>query len=154
MLRVFIALVGSLVAAPIVEMGIFQDTIYSIDYLLYCASISLVYLLFSAAGLLLARAELNKENNFSAVLICILCFLMTSNALLNLLMANSDMYYALACFKKGLDCNTLTFHDVYRAVEVLISFIVGGNVFSYIAHLDVCADGGADVILRDNTNIN
>lgn len=152
MVKVFLVLIGSLLAVPIVESDLFGEVIFSIDYTLYRTSMALVYLLLSAIGLWLARVELKKRNNFSAALICILCFFMTFNALLNLLMVNSDMYYALACFKKGLDCNTLTFHDVYRAVEVLIAFIVGLNVLSYNASVVICDHGRPSVIIRDDTN--
>lgn len=154
MLRVFIILLASVAAGPIVDSDLFGVIIFNIDSTLYRASIALSYLSISALGLWMAKVELSKWNNYNAALICIICFFMVSNALLNLLMADHTMYYSLACFKKGLDCNTLTFNDVYRAVEILISLIVGFNVFYYIANMDICAHGSAGVILRDDTNIN
>jgi len=146
--------VCSLIAAPIVDHEFFKEDIYGINFTLYYISTSAVYVGFSLLGVYLAKKELGKGKNFSTMLICVLCLFMTVNAILNLLMANYEMYYALACFKKGLNCDSVTFHDAYKAVEILIALIVGGHGLNYIAQLDICRYGYSRGNIKANRLIN
>ncbi len=149
MLRVFIVLVGSLIAAPIVGTDFFQIYLYEIDYLLYCAARGLVYVLLALFGLIMARSELLKGNNFSALLMLALCLCMAVTGLFNLVMINHDVYSLLKPFKSG---DGFSWRNIYLSVEVVVAFIVGGNVFNYIAHMDICPHGGSRGIIRDNNN--
>ncbi len=149
MLRVFLVLVGSLIAAPIVGSYFFHSYLYEIDYLLYLTARSSVYVLFAALGLILAKQEQAKDNNFSAFLILALCFCMAVTGLFNLVMINHDVYNLLNPFKSG---DGFSWRNIYLSVEVLVSFIVGGHGISYVAHMDICPHGGSRGIIRDNNN--
>lgn len=151
MLRVFIVLVGSLIAAPIVGIDFFYFYLYGIDHVLYISSVAMVYILFAFLGLLLAKQEQAKDNNFSAFLILALCFCMAVTGLFNLAMINHDVYNLLNPLKSG---DGFSWRNIYLSVEVLISFIVGGHGISYVAHMDICHDGVSNVIIRDNINDN
>jgi len=148
-LRVFVVLVGSLIAAPIAGTDFFYYYLYGIDHLLYISSVALVYVLFAALGLFLAKQEQAKGNNFSAFLILALCFCMAVTGLFNLVMINHDVYNLLNPFKSG---DGFSWRNIYLSVEVLVSFIVGGHGISYVAHMDICPHGGSRGIIRDNNN--
>lgn len=154
MLRLLVTLLASLTAPLIVNTWLFQDYIYSIGYVEYKVARASVYLLFSMLCLSMARKEHQLKNNSSAILICILCLFMTINALFNLIMINKDIYYSLACLKRGLNCSSLSFHDIYTAVEILIAFIVGGNGLIRIASVVICACGRWNGIIRHYINSN
>jgi len=146
-LKVFIVLVGSLIAAPIVGSDFFQIYLYEIDYLLYCAARGLVYVLLALFGLIMAKQEQAKDNNFSAFLILALCFCMAVTGLFNLVMINHDVYNLLNPFKSG---DGFSWRNIYLSVEVLVSFIVGGHGISYVTHMDNCHDSVSNDIIRDN----
>lgn len=149
MVKVFLVLTASLIAGPIADTDYFQIYLYEIDYLLYCTLQGSVYVLPAYLGLLLAKKEQSKGNNFSAILMLALCFCMVVTGLFNLVMVNHDVYSFINPFKSG---DGFSWRNIYLSVEVVVAFIVGGNVFNYIASVDICPHGGSRGIIRDNDN--
>jgi len=71
---------------------------------------------------------------------------MAISALLSLVMINKEIYHDLLNLKSY-------WGEIYLTVEVLTAFIVGGNGLSYLAHLDICANGKRSTnTIRDNSD--
>jgi len=110
-----------------------------------------VYLALAAGCVKLAINSLNNKNNFSAMLIGTLALCMVINAIFELLMAISGAYAILNGIKSG---DGFSWRSIYSSIEILIAFIVGGNGFNYLAHVDICPHGKRNAIIRHNTNSN
>lgn len=145
MINVFVVLLLSLISPIIVSSYFFDEYIYGLNYIAYLSSIAVVYLSFALIGVYLARTELNKSNNFSAILISMLAICMTVTAMFNLVMINTAIYYTLNEIKSGPG---FSWSSIYTSIEILIALIVGGNGLTYLAHLDYFDD------VRRNPNPN
>ena len=152
MIKVFITLLASLIAAPVVETRFFQDYLYSIDYTLYCSLRGLFYVLLAALCVVLAKSEHKLSSNLNAALILTLCFCMLITGVLNIIMANSDVYFMLKPWKSG--DNGLTWKNIYLSIEVLTALIVGGNGLTHIISVAVCALSRWSGIIRHYFNTN
>ena len=152
MVRVLLVLLASLIAAPIVETSFLQDHIYELNYYLYCAALGLVYLLIAYLSLRLANYELGGDRYFNCFLILTLCFCMLITGLLNLVMANKELYYLLKPWKSGVD--GFTWKNIYLSVEVLVGFFVISSGINSLVDLGVCRPIRYNGTIRDNDNFN
>jgi hypothetical protein len=132
MFNVFLILLASLISPLIVSTYFFDNYLYDAGYVIYSTVRALVYLSFALAGAYLAKIEINKSNNFNAILICLLSLCMTVTAMFNLIMINTSIYYALNEIKSGPG---FSWSSIYSSVEILIAFIVGGHGLNYLAHM-------------------
>ncbi len=137
MVIVFWVLLVSLICKPIVESEYMSSMNGNHGYIAYSVIWASVYLFPSSVFSYISYKMLKSGKNLEVMLISILSLCMALSALLCLIMANKESYYALLDLKSD-------WGGLYSAIEVLIAFIVGGNGFIYLAN---CDDG------RRNTGI-
>jgi len=132
MINVFFILVLSLSSPLIVSSDVFEGYIYESGYVIYSSAIAIIYLVFALIGSRLAKLELNKSNNFNAILIGSLSICMVVTACFNLAMIDKVTYQSLLEIKSGPG---LSWSSIYTSIEILIAFIVGANGLNYLAHM-------------------
>ena len=149
MVKVFIALLVSLLSGPIVNSYFFDTFLYDQSYKLYVVAIAFVYLLSASLCLFLAILSLNKKQNFKCILIGVLCLCMVVTAMFNLVMVIDGAYAALNDIKSGPG---LSWRTIYSSVEIIITLIVGGNGLNYMANVGVCHFSKRNATIRRDPN--
>lgn len=148
MFRLILCLLASLSTAPIVSSELFEVHIYDIDYTIYRLSMAAVYLFLSLIAARFAIKELQSNNVFYCMLICLLSLCMLTTGILNAIMSNPEMYHLLKPWKSGSD--GFTWKNIYLSIEVLVGFVVAKNGLDCLIVMGICNHNRRNGIIRSN----
>lgn len=147
MVKVFIILLISIACGSIVESDYISSIGDEHGYLIYSIAWSLVYIIPSSVGVIISRKMLDGGGRLPLMLVAVISLCMAISASLSLMMITPSSFNLLSGVK-------IWWQNAYLSIEILAALIVGGNGFSYLAHVHVCAHGKRSAIIGCNTNPN